>query len=219
VIRLWLNQLTDCLSDRSARRVGAWAGVAFLILYLYSVGNIVIAPGEDLAFGRPIPAGSVVSDWAAKIWKPIAPFVWEPIAAIYPIHSVALFISVPNLLLSLLLGTLVALNMAAAIARARLLVSVRRGGGFLRGFLASLPALLTGFTCCVPTIILALGSLAAAVSVAAIAIAPYFLPVAVITLVGNLVWGLRRFSCAVPAPREQQTAHAFIHKRRLQITK
>ncbi|HEU4343152.1 MAG TPA: hypothetical protein VFU31_16485, partial [Candidatus Binatia bacterium] len=96
------------------------------------------------------------------------------------------------------------LNMAAAIARARLLVSHRKGGGFLRGFLVSLPALLTGFTCCVPTIILTLGSLAAAFTVAAITIAPYFLPVAVITLVGNLVWGLRQFSCSVPSPREQQ---------------
>ncbi|HEU4345191.1 MAG TPA: hypothetical protein VFU31_26880, partial [Candidatus Binatia bacterium] len=114
MIRLWLDQLTDCLSDRAARRVGAWAGVAFLILYLYSVGNIVIAPGEDLAFGREIPAVAVVPDWATKIWKPIAPFVWEPVAAFYPVRSVALFLSVPNLLVAFLLGTLVALNMAAA---------------------------------------------------------------------------------------------------------
>ena len=179
--------------------MGVWTGLAFVVLYLYSVGNIVIAPGTDLAFGRSIPAVSVVSDWPAKMWRSIAPFVWEPIVALYLTRSVALFISVPNVVLALLFGTLVALNMTVAVARARLMVTVKKGRGFVRGFLASLPALLTGFTCCVPTVILALGSLAAAFSVAAIAIAPYFLPVAAIALIANLFWGLRQFSCAVPA--------------------
>jgi len=195
--RSWLNQLTDCLSDGLAQRVGVWLGLAFVTLYLYSVGNLVIAPGTDLAFGRPIPAASVVADWATKMWKPIAPFVWEPIVALFPIRPIALFISVPNLLLALLLGSLVALNMAVAVARARLVLTVKKSGGFLSGFLASFPALLTGFACCVPTVILALGSLAAAFTVAAIAIAPYFLPLAALALVGNLVWGLRQHPCAL----------------------
>jgi hypothetical protein len=159
----------------------------------------VIVPRVDLAFGKSVPAAALVADWTAKIWKPIAPFVWEPIAALYPIRSVAVFLSVPNLLLAFLLGTLVGLNMAVAIGRARATVTVKRSRGVLSGFLPSLPALLTGFTCCVPTIVLALSSLAATFAVTAIAIAPYFLPVAVITLIGNLIWGLRQFSCALPA--------------------
>ncbi len=203
MIRSWLHRLMDCLNDRLARRVGVWTGVAFLLLYLYSVGNIVIAPGVDLAYGRSVPSGSVAYDWAAKMWKPIAPFLWEPVAAFYPIRSIALFISVPNLLLAFLLGTLVGFNMAVAIARARLVVAAKRGGGFLRGFFASLPALFTGFTCCVPTLILVLGSLAAAFTVAAIAIAPYFLPVAAIALIANLLWGMRQFSCALLLRRSQ----------------
>jgi hypothetical protein len=215
MIKLSLHQLTDCLSDRVARRVGLWIGVAFLLLYLYSVGNIVIAPGVDLAFGRPIPTASVVSDWAAKIWKPIAPFVWEPIAAFYPIRSAALFLSVPNLLLALLLGTLVALNMAIAIARAKSIVAVKKRSGFVGGVLASLPALLTGFTCCVPTIILALGSLAAAFTVAAIAITPYFVPVAALALLANLLWSVRQFSCALPAAQDEIRRRAFLHERQL----
>ncbi|HEV8719908.1 MAG TPA: hypothetical protein VGW77_04615 [Candidatus Binatia bacterium] len=194
--RSWLNQLTDCLSDGLAQRVGVWLGLAFVTLYLYSVGNLVIAPGTDLAFGRPIPAASVVSDWATKMWKPIAPFVWEPIVALFPIRPIALFISIPNLLLALLLGSLVALNIVVAVARARLVLTAKKSG-FLSGFLASFPALLTGFACCVPTVILALGSLAAAFTVAAIAIAPYFLPLAALALVGNLVWGLRQYPCAL----------------------
>lgn len=205
----------DCLDDRVARRAGLWTGIAFLLLYLYSVGNIVIAPGVDLAFGRPTPTASVVSDWAAKIWKPIAPFVWEPVAAFYPIRSIAVFISVPNLLLALLLGILVGFNIAVAIARARLVVATKRGAGFLTGFFASLPALLTGFTCCVPTIILMLGSLAAASTVAAVAVAPYFLPIAVIALIANLLWGMRQFSCALPATQEPNRIRPFIDRRKL----
>ena len=194
-----LKYLTECLSDQLARRVGLWLGLAFVLLYLYSVGTILIAPGADLALGRPTPSVSVLSDWAEKMWTPIAPFVWEPVAAVFLSRWLALFISVPNLLLAILLGTLVALNMTVAIARARLMVTVKKGRGFIGGFLASLPALLTGFTCCVPTLILALGSLAAAFTVAAITIAPYFLPVAVLALIANLVWSLRQFSCALPA--------------------
>jgi len=193
-----LRQLTDCLKDRLARRVGVWTGVAFVLLYLYSVRNIVIAPGVDLVFGTSLPSAVVISDWPAKMWKSVAPFVWEPIAALYLTRAVALFISPLNLLLALVLGILVALNMAVALARARLMAVTKEGSGFMGGFLASLPALLTGFTCCVPTVILALGSAAAAFSVAAIAVAPYFLPLAVVALIANLLWNLRQFSCAIP---------------------
>lgn len=210
------RQIADCLNDRLARRIGLWTGVAFLLLYLYSVGNVVIAPGLDLASGRPVPSVFIAHDWTVNMWKPIAPLVWEPIAAFYPIRSVALFLSVPNLLLALLLGTLVGLNMAVAIARAKLVVTAKKGGGFVRGFLASLPALLTGFTCCVPTIVLALGSLATVFTVAGVTITPYLLPVAAVALVGNLLWGLRQFSCALPAAQGENRTDAFVHKRKLQ---
>jgi hypothetical protein len=251
--------LSDCLNDRAARRVGLWTGVAFLLLYLYSVGNIVIGPGVDLAAGRATPSASFAYDWTEKMWKPIAPFVWEPIAALYPIRSIALFVSVPNILLSLLLGSLVGLNLTVAIARARLLAATERAEkrGFSRAknakyakaaalrlqenfswrpwrlgarllfsaifvffvvafhlrssakLFVSFPALITGFACCVPTIVLALGSLAAVFTVAAITIAPYFLPVAAIALLANFIWGLRQFSCALPAAPGQKRTQLY----------
>jgi len=185
--------------DKLARRIGISAAVVFTFLYLYSVGNIVIAPGVDLAAGRSIPSVSVVPDWSSKMWKPIAPFVWEPIVALYLLASLAIFLSVPNLFLALILGILVGLNITVAIARARL-VPIQRSGGMLRGLLASAPGLLTGFTCCVPTLVLALGSFAAGFAVATVAVAPYFLPIALFTLVLNLAWSLRQFACATPNP-------------------
>jgi hypothetical protein len=183
--------------------------VTFVLLYLYSVGNIVIALGADLAFGRPIPGASVLSDWPSKMRQPTAPFVWEPVAAVYLTRSVTLFVSVPNSLLALLLGTLVGLNMAVAIGRARIMAG-QAGGGYMSGFFSSLPALLTGFTCCVLTVILALGSLAAGFSVAAIAVAPYFLPLAVIALVTNLLWSLRQLSCALRTTGTKNRVQTFV---------
>ncbi|MGH7771908.1 MAG: hypothetical protein ACREQA_06685 [Candidatus Binatia bacterium] len=192
-----MKLLVSLLHDRVARRLGVWSGIAYVLLSLYAVGNIVIAPGVDLAAGGPVPSADVVSDWTAKIWKPVAPFVWEPIAAVFLLRSVALFFSVPNFLLALSLGILVGLNLSVAVARARLMSGGASKGGSLRPLLASVPALLTGFTCCVPTVILALGSLAVGFAVAAVAVAPYFLPIAAILLVVNLVWGLRQFACAL----------------------
>ena len=73
LIRTWLSHFIDCIGDRVARRVGLSIGVAFVLWYLYSVGNVLVAPGLDLAFGRPTPTASLVSDWAAKMWKPTPP--------------------------------------------------------------------------------------------------------------------------------------------------
>lgn len=103
------------------RRLALLVGLAYALAYLYSVQNIVVAPGRDLALGAPVPSAAVVADWSAKLWKPIAPFVWEPVVAIHLFRPVAIFLSPPNLLLALGLGTLVGLNVAVAVARARTL--------------------------------------------------------------------------------------------------
>ncbi|MFQ5521828.1 MAG: hypothetical protein ACE5FK_10550 [Candidatus Methylomirabilia bacterium] len=183
--------------DRVARWAGLVAALAYALLYLYSVGNIVVAPGVDLVAGATVPSASIARDWSAKMWKPIAPFVWEPVAVVYPFRSVGVFLSVPNLLLALSLGALVGLNATVALARARL---GRTAGGrrkTLGGLLASAPGLLTGLTCCAPTVVLALGSLAAGFTVAVLAVRPYFIPVAALALGLNLAWGLRQFGCSV----------------------
>lgn len=176
-------------------RTAVLVGLGYVLAYLYSVQNIVVAPGVDLALGAPVPSVSVAPDWTARVWKPIAPFVWEPVVAVRPLRPVAVFLSVPNLLVALTLGALVGLNVAAAVARAR---AARGGEGrsrSVRGLLASAPGLLTGFTCCVPTVVLALGSLAAGFTVAVIAVRPYFIPAAALALTANLVWSARRLRC------------------------
>lgn len=181
--------------NRSSALIGLLAGVAYVLAYLYSVQNIVVAPGVDLAAGAAVPSAAVVADWSAKVWKPIAPFVWEPVVAVYPLRSVAVFLSVPNLLVALSLGALVGLNVSVAVARVQAARAGRGRAGSAKGLLASTPSLLTGFTCCVPTAVLALGSLAAGFTVAVVAVRPYFIPAAALALTANLLWSLRRLRC------------------------
>lgn len=176
-------------------RAGVLVGLAYVLAYLYSVQNIVVAPGVDLALGASVPSVAVVPDWTARVWKPIAPFVWEPIVAIRPLRSVVLLLSVPNFLVAVTLGALVGLNVATVVARAAAAARSERRSRSLRGLLASAPGLLTGFTCCVPTVVLALGSLAAGLTVAVVAVRPYFIPAAALALTANLAWSARRLRC------------------------
>lgn len=187
----------DGLRNRSGRRIGLLVGVGYVLAYLYSVQNIVVVPGGDLVAGAPVPSALVAADWSAKMWKPIAPFVWEPVVAVYPLRSVVVFLSVPNLLLALLLGALVGLNVGVALARIRAARAMGGQAGSVKGLLVSAPGLLTGFTCCVPTAVLAVGSLAAGFTVAVIAIRPYFIPAAALALAANLLWGVRKLRCQV----------------------
>jgi hypothetical protein len=175
-------------------QVGALVALAYLLVYLYSVQNLLVAPGLVAPGG--VPSVAVLVDWHAKVWKPIAPFLWEPVVALYPLPGVALLVSPPNLLLGLLLAALLGANVGVVLARLGATGSFRRGGG---GVVASVPALLSGFACCVPTLVLALGALGATFTVAVIAVRPFFVPLAVLALAANLVWGLRRLRCEVPA--------------------
>lgn len=171
------------------------------MLYLYSVQNIVVAPGLDVSGGAAVPSLAVAPDWSEKLWKPIAPFVWEPVVAAYLARSVAIFLSVPNLLVAVGLGLLVGLNAGVALARFQAARAALRPTGATGSVLASVPGLLSGFTCCVPTVVLALGSLGAFFTVAVVAIRPYFIPAAAIVLIANLIWGMRRLRCRLAESR------------------
>jgi hypothetical protein len=111
----------------------------------------------------------------------------------------------PNLLVALGLGLLVGLNAAVALSTLRSARTGRPSAGATRGVIAAVPGLLSGFTCCVPALVLALSSLGAVFTVAVVAIRPYFIPAAAVVLVANLFWGLRRLRCRLaeseaPAP-------------------
>ncbi len=161
------------------------AGVAYLLLYLYSLGHLVV--DRDVAAPGDTPSFVVVPDWTTKSFDRIGGFSFEPVAALYLARGLTLFIAPLNLLIGTALGSLIALNVATAAYALAVARSCRRLPW--TGLLGSLPGLLTGFACCVPTVALVLG---ANLALAIISVQMFLLPVSLASLVLGLGWNLRR---------------------------
>lgn len=185
-----LASISRMMKGSRYRRIAVAAAALYVLVYLYSLQHLVLLP-VDAAY--PALGIGVAVDWPEKLWRTIAPFAYEPVAAVYIGRRVALFLAVPNLLIGLLLGTLVGLNLAIAAAHYSSLRACQRPGV---GLLGTLPSLFTGFTCCVPTVALALGANSV---LALIALRSYFVPASLLLLVAGLLWGAGRLQGS-PAP-------------------
>lgn len=177
----------EALGVRRLRRIALGVAAAYLLVYLFAIGNLVVSPGTDLARFVPIPSARVVPDWTSKVFKQIAAFYYEPVVTIYPANHVTILVSPVNIAMGLVLGALVAVNVALALRISSLARACRtRAFG---GLLGALPGLLTGFACCVPTVALVLG---AQFAVALIALRSFFFPLALAALLASLAWNARR---------------------------
>jgi hypothetical protein len=173
--------------------VQAVADVSFLaadeikesVLYLLSIGDIAVS-----ASGRW--SGAELVRFAPQgLFRPRAPYLFEPVVAVHPGAHVALFLSPIKLLLGLILAVLVTANLTVAVHAARQAVACRRPG--YGRVLGVLPAFLLGFACCVPTFVLALGAgTAAAILPVLLPLRSFFYPLTVVLLVTALVWGASR---------------------------
>lgn len=160
------------------------AGFLYFLFYLYAVGQLavrgVVSPERGRAF-------VVAPDWPSKLLEPISGYTFEPVAALYLFEGSALFLAPLNLLIGLVLGGLIALNVATAAYSLAAVRSCRRLSW--TGLLGSLPALLTGFACCVPTVGLVLGT---NLALALISVQTFLLPLGVAGLTAGLLWNLHR---------------------------
>lgn len=188
-IREALGRLSATLSSVRLRRIALLAGLSYALLYLFSLGLIVITPGNSVIPGddRLIFVG------LDGLWRERAPYNYEPMLLVEPFDGFALFIALPNYLLAALLGLLLGFNIST------LVYSYQRAkacglGHSLGGVLASVPAFLTGFACCTPTVIILLG---AAFAASFVALLQWFMPAALGALGLALVWNLTR---SLPTP-------------------
>lgn len=171
--------------EKPGRRWLALAiGALYFLFYLYAVGQLAVR-GVVTPVGSP--AFVVDPEWVSKLFDPIAGYTFEPAAAIYLPGGAAILLAPPNLLIGLALGGLIALNVATAAYSLSAVRSCRRLSW--TGLLGSLPALLTGFACCVPTIGLVLG---ANLALALISVQTFLLPLGVAALAAGLFWNLYR---------------------------
>ena len=179
------------LRDRRARRAAIAVAVAYLGVYLLAVGDVTITPASDLSRFVDLPSLQVAPDWTAKLLGRRAAFAYEPVLALYPVNHVTVLVAPLDLAMGLLLGGLAGLNLAVALLARRASRACRLRG--LPGLLGALPALLTGATCCVPTLALALG---AQFTLALLAVGDWLFPLALAVTTTSLLWSAQQ----APAP-------------------
>lgn len=177
--------LGQALRQPRGRWIALTAGIIYLLLYLYSLGHLVI--DRDVAAPRDTPSFLVVPEWTTKSLERVGGFTFEPGAALYLAQGLTLFIAPLNVLIGVTLGSLIALNVATAAYALTIARSCRRLPW--TGLLGSLPGLLTGFACCVPTVAFLLG---ANLALAIISVQMFLIPVSLASLVLGLGWNLRR---------------------------
>lgn len=159
---------------------------AYLALYLFSTRYLTFSLREWLA-GRLIPS-FVADGWQDILFRARAPFLFEPIG-IVNLGPLRLFLSIPNLLIGLALAALVALNVAVSYYQFRSL-GLRGTKGFA-SLAGTIPAVLSGTACCVPTLILVLGLQFTATLAA---LWSWFVPVSFMLLIASIFWSLQRIS-------------------------
>lgn len=175
----------SALGERRERWVFVVAGSVILALYLLAVGDLVISPSGRFSAA---PTMRFVPD---ALFQSRAPYLFEPVIALYLGSHFAAFLSPINVLLGFVVASLAGLNIALAAFGARQAVACRRPG-YSRS-LAVLPAFLLGFACCVPTFVLALGAgTAAAILPVLLPLRPLFYPLTLALLLTALLWGVHR---------------------------
>ncbi|WP_309117702.1 hypothetical protein [Saccharothrix sp.] len=186
-VRATPRRVRSALAVRRHRWAGIIASIVALVLYLWAIGDIVIGGRTGAARGSWV---EMVPDWTERMFRVRAPYLFEPVLAAHPLPQLTALVSPLNLVLGGLLAALVGLNLAVAGYAARAGSCRRTGYGRL---LAALPALLTGLACCVPTLLLVLGSSTAAVVLPVVVpLRILFYPLSLVLLAATLVWGTRR---------------------------
>lgn len=192
-----ISNTWSVLKLRSYRVVLYLAAVAYLFIYLAAIRQLVRMPFDlSASYGVPVPSLHFAADWTAKIWRPVAPLVYEPVAALYATERIMWLIAVPNVLLGLLLGALLGINVALAVYSLRCARScgVRSGAAFL----GVIPSMLSGAACCGPSFALIAGTNAA---LAISAVRGWLLPASLLLLVAGALWTARGIPAAQPSGR------------------
>jgi hypothetical protein len=175
------RKLKYVLSDKRSTKIAMVISLSYIILFLFSIGDIRLSSSSNLL------SIQVVDNWLEKVFKPVAPFLWEQIAVIHLVGGWAYLLSIPNLMVALILGVFVHLNIALAVFSYKvtpLKVS-------LRGVIGLIPSFLAGLTCCVPTFIFAFGAISTSLTVFFIQLRQYLIPFSSLILTINLFYGFR----------------------------
>lgn len=174
-----MKQLAAILAQRRYALTALIALVAYALLYLAAAQLLVWQPEA----GGSAAAIKLSSQWRELILRERAPFLYEPIGVIALGPRLQLYLAIPNFVIALLLGALVGLNAAVSYHGFRALAF--RGARGAVSLLGTIPSLIGGAACCVPTLVLVIGL---QMSATLIAVWPFFIPASALLLAATL-WG------------------------------
>ncbi|MEX2494778.1 MAG: hypothetical protein WD448_01750 [Woeseia sp.] len=179
-----LELLVSILRERRFLVTAILSLLVYLVLYLAAMQYLTVAQGGT----GPFISLQIVPDWQALVFRQRAPFLFEPVAALR-FGPLLLFVSIPNLALGFVLGLLVGANFAVSYYGFRTLGM--RGARGVHALIGTIPALISGAACCVPTLILVIGlQLTATLA----AVWSMLVPISAALLVISLWWSLHRMA-------------------------
>ncbi len=178
-----MHVVKQLLAERRYIYVGIGAFVLYMLLYLLVTQFLVIGADQGTEWGV-----TTVDNWQSLLARQRAPFLFESIGTI-ELPYVTIFLSVINLLIALILSELVAWNIMLSYFIFRRIGW--HGWSGITSLAATVPALLGGAACCVPTLILVLGL---QVTATLTTIWPWVVPLSFILLIVGLWWSLKQAS-------------------------
>ncbi len=186
--------LLSILAQRRFLAAALVSLAAYVVLYFAAMQYLVIASAGP----EPFLAMELQPDWRNLVFRQRGPFLFEPIGVLH-VGPLQMFVSVPNLVIALALGLLVGLNVAASYYGFQALGM--RGLRGIHALAGTIPALISGAACCVPTLILVVGlQLTATLA----AVWSWLVPASALLLVLSLWWSLHRMRaegvCAMRTP-------------------
>jgi len=176
--------------DPFIHRVSIITSLVYGIIYYWTAGYIALNPGTS--------SGVMwVEDIQGLMWQMRGPFQWEAIALFSLPKFVHIWLSVPNILVAITLVFLVCSNLVLILIAFRhpRICKIRKGRKS-HSFIALLPALFTGFSCCAPTAIILWVSLFGSVSSVMLTALRWFLPLGLVMLTFGIIAGYRSIPIA-----------------------
>jgi hypothetical protein len=177
--------LSSILSQKRFFLTALIVFVLYLLIYLAAVGHLIFTSRMEQA--ESFFVIKILPNWRDLLFRQRSPFLFEAIGVIYFGSNIKLFISLPNLILATILGSLVGANIALSHYTFRKMgLSGSRG---IVSLLGTIPPIISGTVCCVPTIVLLIGLQLTATLATAWS---FFVPVSIALLLFSLFWSLRR---------------------------
>lgn len=174
VAKTWVA-IRGALGRRDGKLSFLTVTAGYLLTYLWAIRHLTFSGTGGVAV-------FVVSDPLGLALRQRSMFLFETVARV-EVGSVVYLFGPVNLLIGLGLAALVGVTMAVSIVSWRSPAACRIGAG--AGASAGIPGLLSGFACCGPQLLVIIGLQASAGLIAAM---QWMVPLAVVLLLGTLLW-------------------------------